>query len=164
MAKWTFDGLDDYVVELNKLADNTDAIIGHAVHDGAGLVADAVRGNLAALPAVPDGVGAHAYKAGTGVPLTETTKQGLLDGFGISKIQRKNGYHHVKLGFDGYNNLKTRKFPKGQPNVLIARSLEFGSSISRKHPFVKPAVAATRGACERKMAEIIDQEIEKLMK
>ncbi len=164
MARWTFEGLDEYIIELNKLESNTDDIIGHAVYEGAGLVADAVRANIEALPTVPDGVGAHAYKAGTGVPLTVTTKQGLLDGFGISKIQRKNGYHHVKLGFDGYNKLKTRKFPKGQPNVLIARSLEFGSSISRKHPFVKPAVAATKSACEQKMADVIDQEIEKLMK
>ena len=164
MARWTFEGMDKYIIELNKLESNTDAIIGHAVHDGAGIVADAVRGNIEALPAVADGIGAHAYKAGTGVPLTETTKQGLLDGFGISKIQRKNGYHHVKLGFDGYNKLKTKRFPKGQPNVLIARSLEFGSSISRKHPFVKPAVAATKGACEQRMADVIDQEIETLMK
>lgn len=164
MARWTFEGMDKYIIELNKLADNTDDIIGHAVHDGAGVVADAVRANIEALPAVPDGVGAHAYRAGTGVPLTETTKQGLLDGFGISQLQRKNGYHHVKLGFDGYNKLRTRKFPKGQPNVLIARSLEFGSSISRKHPFVKPAVKATRDACEKKMADVIDMEIDKLMK
>lgn len=164
MARWTFEGLDKYIIELNKLSDNTDDMIGRAVYEGAGLVADAVRGNIAALPAVPDGIGAHAYRAGTGVPLTETTKQGLLEGFGISSMERQNGYHHVKLGFDGYNKLKTRKFPKGQPNVLIARSLEFGSSISRKHPFVKPAVAATKGACEQRMADVIDQEIETLMK
>ena len=48
------------------------------------------------------------------------------------------------MGFDGYNEVKTRKYPNGQPNALMARSIESGSSARDKYPFIRPAVQATR--------------------
>ena len=164
MASFKFEGLDAYVARLEDLTLNADAMIGKAVYDGAGVVADAVRASIEALPDVEDGVGAYAYKKGTGVPLTKSAKQGLLDGFGVAPMQNENGFLHVKLGFVGYNALKTRKFPKGQPNLLVARSLENGSSIAKRHAFIKPAVQATKSQCERRMAQTLDEEIEKLTK
>ena len=44
-----------------------------------------------------------------------------------------------------------------------ARSLESGSSIANKRPFVRPAVNASRPAAEEAMAKVLDEEIEKIM-
>ena len=50
----------------------------------------------------------------------------------------------MKIGFDGYNEVQTKTFPNGQPNALIARSIESGSSTREKTPFLRPALAAAR--------------------
>ena len=164
MARYRVTGMDEYIRQLEDLAGNADGYIGKAVYEGAGLVADAIRANIQGLSAVEDGVGAHAYRAGTYAPLTESAKAGLLEGFGISELRAENGYYHVKLGFDGYNRLRTRRFPKGQPNVLIARTFERGNSFTARRPFIKPALQATRTQCEETMNRVLNDEIEKLMK
>ena len=79
-------------------------------------------------------------------------------------MQRVFHTEHLKLGFEGYNSLKTKSFPNGQPNLLIARRLERGSSVSKAHPIIKPAVKATKGICEQNMKQSIDESIKKLMK
>lgn len=135
-----------------------------AVCAGAAIVADAVRANIDALPAVKDEWGVIAYNNNWSAPLTETAKKGLQDGFGISPMGNEDGILNVKLGFDGYNDMKTKKYPKGQPNAIIARSLESGSSIAKKRPFVAPAVRKTKKAAEETMAKIIDEESAKIMK
>ena len=167
MASFTFEGMDEYISKLQALDTCTDKYIGEAIYKGADPVANAVRAKIDALPTVPDGVGLVAYwnkDKHTDVPLTESAKRGLQEGFGIAKLQVKGGYHHVKLGFEGYNSMKTRSFPNGQPNLLIARRLERGSSVSKAHPIIKPAVKATKDICEQNMKRSIDESIKTLMK
>ena len=82
-----------------------------AVCAGAAIVADAVRANIDALPAVKDEWGVIAYNNHWSAPLTETAKKGLQDGFGISPMGSEDGMLNVKLGFDGYNGMKTKKSP-----------------------------------------------------
>lgn len=163
MAKITFPGLADYELMLSRLSKGADDIAGKAIYAGAELVADAIRQNIQSLEAVPDELGARAYQAKDPAPLTYSAKDGLLDGLGISRLQDDNGYYNVKIGFDGYNELETKKYPHGQPNVLIARSLESGSSIAQKRPFVRPAVNAVKAQAEARMAEVIDREIQKIV-
>lgn len=163
MAKITFKGLEDYELRLSRLSQGAEEIAGKSIYAGAAIVADAVRENIQRLDARPDREGLVAYHKKEPPPLTQSQKQGLLDGFGVSSLQDDRGYLNVKLGFDGYNKLRTKSFPKGQPNVMIARSLESGSSISPKRPFVRPAVNASRQAAEEAMAKVLDEEIEKIM-
>lgn len=164
MAKISFPGLKEYELKLSRLANaSTDEIAGKAIYAGAEIVADEIRKNINALPAVNDVKGIHAWRAGEPAPLTKKAKIGLQEGLGISKVQNKDGFINVKIGFDGYNALKTEKYPKGQPNVLVARYTESGSSIAQKRPFVRPAVRASKPQAEAKMAEVIDTEIGKIM-
>lgn len=162
MARIKFPGLEEYELQLAHLRERTPEIAGRAIYEGAAIVTDAIRANIQGLHAVSDKAGFFAYKERKPAPLTETAKQGLLDGLGITPMQDDGGYYNVKVGFDGYNDLKTRKYPKGQPNQLVARGLESGSSISQKRPFVRPAINATRPQAEAKMAEVLDEEIKKL--
>ena len=159
MAKITFPGLADYELMLSKLEDGSEEIIGKAVYAGAGIVADAIKSNIQSLPIVR-GYGTESNPLPGGV--TSAQKAGLIDGLGISHMQDDAGYLNVKIGFDGYNATKTEKYPQGQPNQLVARGVESGTSWKQKKPFVRPAVTKSRKQAEDTMAKIIDEEIEKL--
>ena len=159
MAKWIVGkGLDNYISYLQKIDAVTDEVIGEAVYDMAKVVADKVRANIQALPAVPNAANIATYRQGYS-RLSEPEKQGLLDGFGVSPMQDDNGYFNVKLGFDGYNSIKTKKYPKGQPNALIARVTESGSSYREKTPFIRPSVNASKKQAEQAGQMKIDEKI-----
>lgn len=146
-------GIDQYLSQLEGIDNLSDQAIGRAVYEGAGVVADQVRANI-------DKLSTSNSKSG----LRPEQKKGLQDGLGISRMANEGGYVNAKLGFDGYNGLKTEKYPKGQPNAMIARTFEGGNSFTSKKPFVGPAVRKTKAAAEQKMAQVIDEEIGKIVK
>ena len=74
-----------------------------------------------------------------------------------------NGFLNVKLGFEGYNSQVTTKYPGGQPNSLIARSVNAGTSFRQRIPFIDNAVNQTKGAAEQKMTETAEKAIGKAM-
>ena len=141
-------GMDKYLSQLQNLEFQTDEMIGNAIYKGADIVADAIKANIQNLPSSA---------------CTETEKAGLLSGFGIAKMQDENGYLNVKAGFDGYNEDVTKRYPRGKPNSMIARSIEGGTSWKPKHPFIGPAVRATKDQAEQVMAEEIEKQIKSTM-
>ena len=163
MAMMRFRGLDEYLHQLQRMQKNTPETIGKIVYEMANIVANEVKKNIDALPAEPDVEALAAYQKKTEPPITISQKKGLQEGFGITPMQEERGYWNVKLGFDGYNSTKTKKYPQGQPNVMIARSIESGSSIRKKHPFVRPAVNKSRKEAEKKAQEILERELKKDM-
>lgn len=163
MARITFKGLELYELRLSKLAGSTKEIAEKAVFEGAKIVADEVKKNLNALNVTTQELAIRAYTNRTPTYITEDAKDALIDSFGITPLREENGFFNVKLGFDGYNDVKTKKYPKGQPNNMIARSLESGSSSMIKQPFMRTAVTASKSRAEAKMAEILDAEIKKKM-
>ena len=162
MAKWIVGkGLSNYIAYLQSIEAVTDEMIGEAVYDMAKVVADKVRANIKALPAVSNEANIATYREGYS-RLSEPEKHGLLDGFGVSPLQDDSGYRNVKLGFDGYNSIKTKKYPQGQPNALIARVTESGSSYREKTPFIRPAVNAARKPAEKAGQAKIDEKIKSI--
>lgn len=159
MAKWIVgNGLNSYIEYLQKINAVTDEVIGEAVYEMAKVVADKVRSGIQTLPTVSNEANIATYKKGYS-RLSDKEKQGLLDGFGISPLQEDSGFVNVKLGFDGYNGVKTKKYPKGQPNALIARVTESGSSYREKTPFIRPAVKAAQKGAEQAGQAKIDEKI-----
>ena len=136
------DGLDNVSQMLNRLRDKTAAIIKMGVHDGAGVLARAISDAIDALPTDSGPLSAeHPIMQGP----TKIQKEGLQDGFGISRMRTDEGdFINVSIGFSGYNEMRTKKYPMGQPNQLIARSVEFGTSYMQKQPFVRRAVSKTK--------------------
>lgn len=162
MARWIMGkGLNNYIAYLQSIEAVTDEMIGEAVYDMAKVVADKVRANIEALPAVSNEANIATYREGYS-RLSEPEKQGLMDGFGVSPLQDDSGYRNVKLGFDGYNSIKTKKYPQGQPNALIARVTESGSSYREKTPFIRPAVNAARKPAEKAGQAKIDEKIKSI--
>jgi len=150
-------GIDNYIQQLGNLEFKASDAIGKAIYAGAKIVSDEIKKNINALP-VQDGY--HEYVTG----IRSIQKKGLIDSFGIASARNDSGYYNVKAGFDGYNGLKSKTYPKGQSNAMIARTFEGGNSHTQKHPFVGPAVRASRDRAERKMAEVLESEIAKVMK
>ena len=161
MARFEFSGIDNYISQLNKLQQSTkDGVVGRTVYAGAAVVADSVRRAIQARP-VGDG---RAQGGGLVDTVTLPQKAGLLDGFGISRMKDDDGFVNVKLGFAGYNATRTRRYPRGQPNALIARSVNSGTTFRKKTKFVDKAVNSARKAAEAAMGAACSREIEKIMK
>lgn len=162
MAVIRFSKLREYELMLGKLGDASKDICGAAIHEGAKIIADEAKNNLQSLKSVPDFVGMNKAKKGEPTYITWKEKDGLIKSFGVTPMQKdRDGIYNVKLGFDGYNDVKTKKWPKGQPNQLIARACESGSSAMIKQPFFRQAVQKSRKKAEARMAEVLDEKIKK---
>lgn len=151
------DSIDNYIDKLTNLEMRSDGLIGRAVYQGAKIVTDAVKKNIEGIP-TDDRPSAETRNG-----LRSLQKEALKASLGIAKHKVDNGYYNVKVGFDGYNNIKTDKYPQGQPNAMIARTIEAGNSFTRKHPFVGPAVRSSRAAAEKAMADVINQATMRIM-
>lgn len=164
MAKFKFEGVDEYVSKLVSLSRVSEGVIKRAVYEGAGIVGDAILDAIRALPETGAGYPKRGYfPTQTVRGVTAEQKQGLLDGFGYAKMENDNGYINTKIGFDGYNATKTKKYPNGQPNALIARSIESGTSKHQKTPFVRPAISKAKAKAEAAMAASVDKDINNTM-
>lgn len=160
MAVIRFKNLEEYELRLSALSKHTQEICGRAIYQGAKIVTDEVRKGIEGLPVIR-GYGTQSNPLPGGV--TAAQKEGLLDGLGITPLAEKDGFYNVKVGFDGYNKTKTAQYPQGQPNQLVARGAESGTSWKGKSPFVRPAVTRAKPEAEKKMAEVLDDEINKIM-
>lgn len=156
MAKITFHGLSEYITALERLSRDISEIEGQAIYESAKVVADAVREGIDGLKT--DGRKPYERKR------REEQKKGLQESFGISPLRDDNGFLNVKLGFNGYNSVETRKFPNGQPNAMVARVFNSGTSHNKKQPFFDKAIRATRQKALEKMKERLEQGIEQEMK
>ena len=162
MARVSFKGSQEYALRLREL-EHTAAqgkVLEAAVKAGAKPVADEIRRRLDALPS-DDFRKLEPGEKFTGLPVVNHLD--LLDSFGLTPVDRdRNGFVHVKAGFDGYGSKPTKAYPKGIPNQLLARAAESGSSVREKTPFVRPAVNATRKEAEAEMDRVVRQELEKI--
>lgn len=97
--------------------------------------------------------------------IAKSQREDLANSLGITPIEKDaDGFWNAKIGFDGYGSITTNKYPNGLPNQLVARSIESGSSVRQKHPFVAPAVRTKRKAARAAMEKVVTDEINKIMK
>ncbi len=162
MATIQFKKGDEYILKLAKLeAEMKDQVLGEAIYGAAGIVADEIRQSLEQVP-TDEGFGTSS--APTRGPRKKQV-EGLMDSLGIASMQDDGtGYLHVKIGFDGYNDIVTKRWPKGQPNQMVARSVESGTTWMQKNEFVKRAVKASRKRAIDVMKKAVDKGIKKIMK
>lgn len=136
-------------------------VLEKAVAAGASIVANEIRSNLEKLP---EEEYRYLEEGETFKGLPKGQKQDLEDSFGLTPIGRdKNGFVNTKAGFEGYGSFPTKAYPQGIPNPLLARSVESGSSVREKTPFVEPAVKATRKEAIEAMGRVVDEEFEKII-
>lgn len=141
-----FEGIEEYSAFLQGLGRKAPKIINSALFDGAGILADAVREEI-------DGI--QVDKA-----FPKEAKDGLKKGLGISHFWSESGSTVTKIGFDGYNDRRTKRWPKGQPNAMIARSLTRGQSWLPANRFIQRALKKARNSCVNAIKQRFDTELE----
>lgn len=148
---------EEYAIKLSQLAyADQREIAGEAIYEAAKIVADEAKRRLQGVIKGPS----------TGA---------LVASLGIAKLQETADGYNVKIGFRGYDHkgvaekvaagtaTKFDLVKGGTPNLLKARVMESGSSKQKKRPFMRPAVQATKDAAVKKMGEVIDEEIARIM-
>lgn len=163
MAKMTIKAFDDFEIALSKLGKAGVGIAKKAVYAGAKVIADEVRQELESLPE-DTFRHLHGEDQFSGPPSDD--KQDLLDALGIADIDvDSKGNVNTRVGFDGYSNRHTSKqYPGGVPIHLLARSVESGSSVRKKTPFVRKAVNGVKQKAISEMESVIEEEINKIMR
>ena len=152
--KITIDGMDDVISQLREIGGSTDEAIGAALYDGAGVVADELARQIDSISVRPDGAWGTPSKPVYG--LTAAQKRGLQKSLGVAKHKDENGVRNTKIGWDGYNE-------DGQPNAMIARSLNAGTSWLKKDRIIDRAVSASKQSAEAAMKKKVEEEIEKCL-
>lgn len=154
MPKMWVEGLEDLHLTFKDMNKNVENALKMAVYDGAHVLYEEIARQIEALPE-NDTKTKHR-------DITPEQKQGLLDGLYGSTITVEDGNVYEWISFDGYNNVRTKKHPRGQPNILIARSIESGASYMNKRLFMTKArnaarpkaLAATKVTFEREIAKL----------
>lgn len=156
MARLDFKGLDEYLEKLNTIAKGTTSLCKRVLYDGAAVLADAVRAEVQALPVTDRNTDPQA--------VFEYERQGLLDGLGIAKMKDREGYIYTRVDFDGYNRMKSAKYPNGHPNSMVARAINSGTSKRPKNPFMNRAVKKAKTGAEAAMKNRFDADLNDIMK
>lgn len=122
MATITFKSGEEYLLKLTRLEkEAVEKVCGPAIHDGAKVVLTAIRAELQNGP-TDEGWGTQEHPV---VGPKKTQKAALLGTLGITSMDKDaEGMYNVKIGFDGYNNIRSKRWPQGQPNQMVAGPLK----------------------------------------
>lgn len=157
-------GFDELAAQFAAVGEAAKPAAERAVYKGAGVIADAIRKNINALPS--DTFGYKKYQTG----VSDSQRKALLGGLGITPIGDVNSIINARVGFDGYmsdyvsgDTVRTKKYPKGLPVPLLANAVESGSEHRAKHGFVRKAITANKEKALKAMADEFDKEIKKII-
>lgn len=156
MASIEITGFKEYFDLLDTTESQVRTMCGRAIHPGAKIVADVAKKKLRDIPV--DTAETHKQKAHN---ISQKQKDGLVESMGIAKMRKSTDGWDVKLGFDGYNNVVTSKWPKGQPNAMIARSLNKGTSFLKRYPFMDMSIKESEARCIEAMEKEFNKQLEK---
>lgn len=158
-----FKELDAFDRKLKQLADEAEGVCKMALYDGAAVAADALRKSVDGLHRVPDVVAMNAARRGEPTFLSVSQKNGLRAGLGVARMKVSGKLIHVKVGFDGYNAIRTKRWPNGQPNQMVAGSCESGSSAMIEQPFIRTTFKANSAQMQRAMVKTATEKITEIL-
>lgn len=126
-----------------------------ACYAGIGVLADALKSEIQMLPEqegyMPDGKQRNV--------ITKHDKKMLAERIGISRMSSTTDKTDAVVSFAGYNDRPTKKYPDGTPIPLIARSIESGSSVRKKNPFIRRAFNRAQGEALQKAIDAGQKEL-----
>ena len=165
MAKTTFitKGFDEFASKWAKIEESADAVTKQALFEGAKIAADEVRKAIDTIPyqrfRIFNKVELERGKRFFGI--SNHQRHDLKVAFGITDMEKVGSKWRVSIGFRGYGSFPTEKYPNGVPNALLARSIESGSSVRKKFPFFRAAIARVEARSKLAMDEKIYTELKK---
>ena len=138
---------------LGRLSTDSAETCKKALYEGAKVLADAMKTEIQNLPTD------ERQSAPVLNGIRQAQKTGLLESFGVAPFDENDGTRTTHLGFDGYNSIVTKRWPNGQPNSMIARSINAGTSFMRATPFIDRTRRLHKSEAEKRMEEVIREEI-----
>lgn len=149
----------EFQVMLENLGTATDGLAKRAIFEGAKVVAEEVKSQI---ESIPEDKFRRLKEDERFEYATDAEKKGLLEGLGITKMEGDpiKGWN-AKIGFDGYaeGTLKSKSYPKGRPNAMLARALETGTTVNAKYPFMRRAINRSREKAIQAMERQINEDI-----
>jgi len=134
---------DELLEKLSHLGAQTDAISERVLEAGGEVVLAKVRSNLSSV-------------IGKDTKIDSRSTGELEKSLGMTKARvDRDGNHNMKIGF-------AEPRSDGGSNARIANILEYGRHGQPAKPFLKPAKASTKSACEAAMKQKLEEEIGKL--
>lgn len=162
MSSIKVEGLEEYLALLDLNYKQLERICGRSIYPGAGLAYKECRRRIENLR-TDDHLFKFAEQYGRKRRgLTTRQKRGLLESLGIAQLRHVGGSLDVKLGFDGYNDIVSDRWDKGQPNAMIARNVNNGTSFMEAQPFMDQTIEAIRHTAENKIEQQFYKELQKL--
>lgn len=158
MANVTAVGFDELAKELGTLADHAGSIASAALYEGSGHMADQLRHSIERLET-------DERKHVTNHVL-DYEKDALQKGLTIEKFTKDSarGVIQTAITFHGYTDHKTSTYPTGVPTILLARSINKGTSFRRANRFFPNTVNRARKETEDLMLKKAEEEIRKDIK
>ena len=143
MPSIRMEGLDEVIAKLKAIGEGNaiEKVQKHAVYEGMKVIKNEVIAQIRALPEQEGYIEADDLPRNV---ITKAEKAQLIKHIGIADMDVKDGTVSTAISFNGYTSIKTKKYPNGKPAILIARSINSGSSVRRKHPFMRQARAAAK--------------------
>lgn len=159
MAKIVSVGFDELAKELETIADHAGSIASKALYAGAGLMADKIRTSVENLQTEPQRK--HASKT-----LLPYEKEALANGLTVEKFtqDKARGYTQTAITFHGRTSHRTEKYPDGVPTILIARSINAGTTFRKANRYFINTVNRNRKEAEEAMVSTAETEMTKLIK
>lgn len=152
-------GFDSVIAEFEKIAEESDRICTAAVYKGAGTMADRLKDSVNSLNTEKR----RAHKTNELLPYE---KEALQKGLSIAKFEHDKSRDFVgtDITFRGYSDHPTESFPTGMPVRYLARSINAGTSFRSGNRFFGNTVRRNAQRVEKEMAEVIETELQKIIK
>ena len=143
MAKATVQMPEELLRRLSKLGEKTDEIAEKVLMAGGEVVLKKVRSNLSSV-------------IGKNLSYESRSTGELESSLGLTPVKvDKNGNYNIKVGF-------TEPRKDGGSNAKLAAIIEYGKSGQPPKPFLAPAKASTKSACQEAMKQTLESEVGKI--
>lgn len=159
MPSMKVDGMDDVFAQLKAIGGSIENVQKVAVYTGMAVIRDEVVRQIQALPVQ------NGYIEKKDLPrhvITDREQDQLIKHIGIAHMDNKNGTVSTRISFDGYTDIRTKAYPRGLPAVMVARSINSGSSVRTKIPFMRQAQAAAKNKAIEAAADAAREALQKL--
>lgn len=153
-------GFEEIEKKLNELSDRASGIASLGLYEGAGVMADEVTRQAAALKSEKFHYAVFP-EATNRLPSPEEVAI-IQNACGIAKFRKGGNGVDTSVGFSkaGYAMLKGKR----KPIPLIANAINSGTSFMRKQPFFRKAVTIATPKAKAAIIEKIEAEIDAMNK
>lgn len=139
------DGLEELNAMLAKLGAQATDVAAGALYDGAGVMADAFTRGTQSIVTEPFKYLAHPEATGTKRLASPEEKAALIGKSGVAKFRNDGDEINTVVGISGNAGYATVG-GKQKPVLLIARSINSGTSFMQQQPVYRKAVTQNNAA------------------